>query len=115
LFKQCKVCQHVWDTRQNFVDDPGVTVIGYQANFKDLETGLLFFNHSCKNTIAISADAFSDLYDGPIFEGTKNGTDECPEYCMDKKELRPCPAECECAYVREIIQLFNGAEDLKLV
>ena len=114
LFKKCNACGYAWTTRQAFVDDPGICVIGYQANFKDLETGLLFFNHRCKNTIAISADAFADLYDGPIFEKRKTGTDDCPEYCLDKEELRPCPLECECAYVREIIQLFNGAGNVEL-
>ena len=114
MFKQCNVCGHKWATRLEFVDDPGISVIGYQANFKNLETGLLFFNHTCKNTIALSADVFSDLYDGPIFQKNKAGEDECPEYCLDKEELRPCPVECECAYVREIIQLFKGAENVRL-
>jgi hypothetical protein len=115
MFKECNVCRHVWATCQEFVDDPGVSVIGYQVNFKNLETGLLFFNHTCKNTIAISADAFADLYDGPIFQEAKTETDECPGYCLDKEELRPCPLECECAYVREIIQLFKGAENVRFV
>ncbi len=115
MFKACNTCKHVWATCHEFVADPNVSVIGYQVNFKDLETGLLFFNHSCNNKIAIRADAFADLYNGPIFEETKIGTDECPEYCLDKEDLRPCPVECECAYVREIIQLFKGAENVRLV
>jgi hypothetical protein len=46
-----------------------------------------------------------DLYDGPVFEQRKTGTEQCPEYCLRKEELASCPAKCECAYVREIIQL----------
>ena len=34
-------------------------------------------------------------------------TTECPEFCLHKSELRPCPAKCECAYVREIIQVIK--------
>jgi hypothetical protein len=33
---------------------------------------------------------------------------------LNKEELRPCTAKCECAYIREIIQLFKGAENVKI-
>ena len=114
MFKQCKVCGHKWSTCRDFIADQDIMIVGYQVNFKNLEAGLLYFNHSCKNTITLSADLFVDLYDGPIFSEPKTGTDECPEYCLNKKELRQCRAECECAYVREIIQLFKGAENVKI-
>lgn len=115
MFKQCNVCQHKWLTRDAFIADPDITIIGYQANFDDLEAGHLFFNHSCNNTIVLPTDRFSDLYNGPVFSGPKTGTDECPQYCLKKGELTPCRTECECAYVREIIQLFNRAEQIKFV
>ena len=115
MFKQCTVCRQKWPTRQDFIVDPDIRIVGYQVNFEELKAGLLYFNHSCKNTIALSADLFTDLYDGPIFTEPKTGTEVCPGYCLNQEELRPCQAECECAYVREIVQLFNGAEDIKFV
>ena len=111
MFKQCTVCSHIWETRQAFISDPGVCTIGYQANFKELEAGLLFFNHRCKNTIAVPAAEFVDLYEGPMFEESKAETDDCPGYCLNKDELQPCPAECECAYIRTIIQLIAEAKN----
>ena len=107
MFKECKVCGHKWATRQDFIDDQDVWVVCYQANFKKLTSGLLYFNHTCKNTVALSADLFADLYDGPKFSESKTGSEACPGYCLHKDELRPCPAECECAYIREIVQLFE--------
>jgi len=94
-------------TRQEFISDQNIEIIGYQANFRKLRAGLLYFNHSCKSTLAISADLFADLYTGPIFEERKTGIDSCPGHCLHKKALDHCPAECECAYVREIIQILK--------
>lgn len=109
MFKKCAVCRHIWTTRQDFIADQNVEIIGYQSNFVELEAGLLYFNHSCNSTLAIPVGLFSDLYAGPIFEERKTGTDNCPGYCLHKKELGRCPAECECAYVREIIQILKKA------
>ena len=110
MFKNCNNCDKIWPTRQDFIVDRDITIVGYQANFKNLEAGLLYFNHSCKNTVALPAELFADLYDGPIFTEPKTGTDACPGYCLNKEELRPCGAECECAYIREIMQLFKRRE-----
>ena len=104
IFKECPNCGHKWKTRNDFLADKNVILIGYQAHFNELETGLFQFNHSCGTTFSVMAKDFRDLYDGPIFEDTKTGTRHCPGYCLKKSELAPCPAKCECSYVREIIQ-----------
>jgi hypothetical protein len=36
------------------------------------------------------------------------GTDGCPDHCLSKTNLQSCPAECECNYVREIIQIIKA-------
>lgn len=43
-----------------------------------------------------------------MYEVRKAGTDECPGYCLHEDELKPCDAECECAYAREIVQLVKA-------
>ena len=107
LFKQCTACGHPWRSRESFLWDPDVKLVGYQPRFEALKTGLFLFNHRCGTTIAIQAGEFEDLYHGPIFENRATGTEECPGYCLIKDELRPCPAQCECAFVREIIQIIK--------
>lgn len=105
MFKTCTYCGHAWRSRQVFLADPSVTLVGYQVHFEDLSLGLFLFEHApCKSTFAVVAGQFTDLYNGPVFEGRKTGTDDCPEYCLRKEELRPCPAQCECAYVRQVLQ-----------
>jgi len=107
-FKRCNVCGFLWPTRASLLSDANVQIIGYQVQFEQLLAGLFLFNHSCGETFAFEASYFQDLYDGPIFTESCAGSDVCPEYCLYEDELRPCPAECECAYVREIIQVVKN-------
>jgi hypothetical protein len=103
-FKVCTLCGETWKSREAFLADPCVRVIGYQAHFQDLEAGLFLFNHdACRTTLAIDVSRFTDLRRGPTFTARKTETEDCPGYCLHKGELRPCPAECECAHVRDVL------------
>jgi hypothetical protein len=108
VFKKCPLCGFAWQSRSSFLSDSGIEMIGYQPHFEDLIAGFFLFNHSCDGTLAILVESFEDLYDGPVYEERKTGTDECPEYCLHQEELARCPARCECAFVREIIQVVKS-------
>ena len=107
IFKKCPMCGYAWSTRDDFLRDPALELIGYQVNFEKLTLGFFLFNHSCKATLGIHAGDFSDLYKGPVFHDRATGSKECPGYCLLEHELLPCPARCECAYVREIVQVVK--------
>jgi len=109
MFKVCTMCQHRWEDRNAYLSDPDIVMIGYQVNFENLQLGLFLFNHrSCETTLAIDAAHFADLYDGPVYAQSKAGTDECDERCLHQHDLEPCAGHCECAYVREIIQILRN-------
>jgi hypothetical protein len=104
-FKECS-CGKVWRTRNDLLADPDVELVGYQTNFKDLEAGLFLFNHlapKCETTIAIAAGMFTDLHKGPIFKERRTGSKDCRGYCLKRKSLAGCLAQCECAYVRDVL------------
>jgi hypothetical protein len=105
-FAQCTLCQSAWKTRADFLADPHLKIIGYQVAFTDLAAGFFLFNHSCGTTLARPVAEFQDLYDGPLFASRATGSEECPGYCLRQEDLRGCPAECECASVRAIIQII---------
>jgi hypothetical protein len=107
MFKKCPKCSFQWARRLDFLQDPNLAPIGYQANFKSLAAGIFLFNHDCKGTLAIPAKEFQDLYHGPIFKERATGSPECTEKCLHQADLTPCPAQCECAFVREILQVVN--------
>ncbi len=106
-FKICPVCKHIWKTRNDFLDDPDVRIVGYQVHFEELTGGLFLFNHSEQATMTVRAGEFIDLYNGPMFADRLTGADECPGYCLKECELRPCPNKCDCAFVREMIQIIK--------
>ena len=106
-FKTCTVCGATWRTRDAFLDDPDIIIVGYQPHFKALTEGLFLFNHSCGGTLSIKAVKFTDLYKGQVFQKRLTKTEECPGHCLHERNLNPCPAKCECAFVREVLQVIK--------
>ena len=110
-FRTCSGCQYTWSRRTDFLEDPEVALVGYQVNFDRLEAGHFLFNHlsvTCGSTISVHAQRFVDLYKGPMFEERMRGTKACPGYCLHETELKRCAAKCECAFVREILNLIRN-------
>jgi hypothetical protein len=106
IFKECPMCSAVWKDRDDFIGDNSVVLNGYQTNFEYLEYGLFYFTHEvdgCFSTMAIKADEFYDLNPQQKFTERKTFTEVCPGHCLDKSNLEMCYAECECAYVRDIL------------
>ena len=109
MFKKCSGgCGMSLPTREDFLSDPEIQVVGYQVNFEQLSTGLFLFNHSCMSTIALPVSKFADLYKGEIFTECNRGNAECPGYCLHRANLHSCPARCECSFVREILQTIRN-------
>ncbi len=107
-FKKCPMCEHIWADRIELMSDPNVIITGYMANFEVLDLGIFVFNHTtCNGTFSVKGKYFMDLYEGEIYDSCKIGSDECLGYCLDHNVLKPCSAECECAYVREVIQIIK--------
>jgi hypothetical protein len=111
LFKSCPMCGHRWDHRGALLADPAVEMKGYMANFDHLEMGFFLFNHRvCGTTLSLRASLFTDLYEGPVYAQRRTGTEACPGFCLQSDELSPCPARCECAYVREVVAICHRWE-----
>lgn len=107
-FKTCPFCSTVWTSREKFLRDREIELVGYQVDFEHVALGLFLFNHNtCKTTLAIQARRLKDLYLGPVFKERRAGREECPGYCLRRSELEPCPAECECAWVRGLLQVIR--------
>ena len=107
VFKECLPCFYKWFSRDDFLRDSSIEIIGYQVNFDNLLAGYLLFNHSCGATLALSVRNFNGLYEGPIFQERATGSDDCPGYCLYQDQLDTCSARCECAYVRNIIDIIK--------
>lgn len=107
-FKTCPLCSKIWSSREEFLADDDLDLVGYQVNFDELELGLFLFNHRiCKTTLSIRANLLQGLYTGPVFKERRRGQKDCPGYCLKSTELEGCPAECECAWVRGLLQIIR--------
>ncbi|MFN3134693.1 MAG: hypothetical protein ACK44H_03875 [Candidatus Kryptonium sp.] len=63
MFKKCPMCKNVWETRDEFLNDENLKLIGYQKYMGLYGGGYLLFKHktkSCGTTIAVKATSFSD-------------------------------------------------------
>ncbi len=110
-FKICTTCSQQWETREDFLADPELKLVGYQVAFEDLEGGLFFFSHlskDCGTTLAIPVQKFTGLSDRPILAPRGQCPGNCPDFCLRKESLDPCPMECECVWVREIMQVIRN-------
>ena len=107
-FKVCTCCRTAWPDRSLFLSDQGLHLIGYQVNYIELGAGLFLFNHApCRTTLAVQASQFQDLYTGPMVQERRTGHADCPGYCLREGELAACPAQCECASVRQILEIVS--------
>ena len=107
MFHTCPSCKFVWSTRADFLADAGVELLAYKVSFADLMAGVFLFQHRCKGLVTLHAGEFADLYHGPIFSEPQTGSEDCPGLCLRKEDFRPCPVKCECAFVREVLQIIK--------
>lgn len=110
ILKKCPCCSHTWTSREEFLADPNLKLIGYQVNFKNLEGGLFLFTHTlekCNSTMAIKMGVFRDLYSGGSYKENKALSEGCPRHCLKEKQLDRCDALCECAFARELLPIIR--------
>lgn len=110
-FKACPFCEAKWLNRKDFLNDSSIKLIGYQANFSEIESGLFYFNHlvgNCKTTLALEIRDFSSLYEGKKHQTLLRGSEQCEGYCLERDNLDNCHAGCKAGYARELAQLVKS-------
>ena len=111
-FKMCPKCAYTWKTREDFLEDPSICLIGFQASFEETESGYYLFNHSlrgnpCDTTLAMEVEVFLSLLTRTMFTDIKAKTPICEMHCSNVEDLSICPVECKNAFAREIMQTFS--------
>jgi hypothetical protein len=109
-FKTCPTCDRRWSTRQDFLDDPEVVLVGYQSFIQDAVLGLFLFNHTvCESTMSVHGGRFEDLQQGPIYALRTGRVPRSEgEVCLASEADADCPHECECGYVARVVQALKG-------
>jgi hypothetical protein len=115
-FKICTKCEFTWRDIDDFLKDPAICLVGFQANIEETEPGLYLFNHipvenPCGTTFSMDVETFFSLYKGTMFKDLKFKSPECEGHCTRVEDLSRCPAECKNAVAREIMQAFSKCEN----
>lgn len=116
-FKSCPMCGEKWLTQDDFILDPLLEQMGYQADFIKPDEGLFYFTHkkeACFTTLAVKAREFRNLYSGEIYSQLNKGEEDCRLYCTDINQLGRCGAACKCAYIREIIHIIKERKEAQI-
>jgi hypothetical protein len=97
-----------------FLNDASIRLVGFQASFNPNHRGLYLFNHiapdnRCNTTLAVEVDTFMSLYDGPMYEEIRVGSEVCDGHCATVDDLEQCNAHCRNASARELmLKLFRA-------
>ena len=114
-FKTCPNCGVVWQTLNDFLVDPALEQGGYQINFLDLRGGLFYFTHAvedCGTTMAVPVGQFTSLSKRNFLANRRIEEHEgCSSLCVRRGDLSPCPVECECVWVREVMQVIKERKE----
>lgn len=103
-FKTCD-CGRSWRTRESFLKDGKVKIVGYQPDLVNHKYNHFVFFHrtkECGQFFGIRASDFSDLRDGRCPKELCMGQKDCPGYCTDMLDLRVCSVACRNATDREV-------------
>jgi len=111
-FKICSKCAYTWRVRDDFLRDPSICLVGFQASSKKTESGYYLFNHilegnQCDTTLAVEVEAFLSLHKGTRFTDIKFESPLCEAHCTRVEDLSQCRVECKNAVAREIMQAFS--------
>jgi hypothetical protein len=111
-FKICSKCSYTWRIRDDFLGDPSICLVGFQASFIESESGYYLFNHildgnQCNTTIVVEVEDFLSLHKGTMFTDINFESPLCEAHCTHVEDLSQCQVECKNAAAREIMQAFS--------
>jgi hypothetical protein len=114
-YRKCD-CGKTWKTRDAFLRDKAVKIIGYQPDFINHKYNHFLFQHKIKGCgvfFAVRASDFSDLREKACPNELCFGHDECPQYCTDTFDLRVCSVTCRNASDRSIASKIRSRRILR--
>jgi len=106
-FQKCGSCGQPWTQWSDFILDPDVRLLGFQAVSGLPDANLLVFEHSCGSSISVLAKRLRHLLGDVQPESQLPvlfGTDQCNKYCRFLEILAACDRPCANARDRQLIQ-----------
>jgi hypothetical protein len=108
-FQKCGSCGRRWGLWPDFILDPGVHLIGFQAISGLPDANLLVFDHSCGSSISVLAKRLRHILpdsDQAADLPSLFGTEMCNRYCQFLENLEGCDRPCVNARDRRLILML---------
>ncbi len=109
LFKVCNGCGKRWQTAEQFILDPSLQLVMYQAVFGEVEYGLFVLTHDvpeCQSSISVSVGMFRGLV--PRDHQESGFLDpKCEDRCFSQMDLAPCNVDCSMKWARDVMQCLK--------
>ena len=113
-FRTCGMCRKTWATREDFLEDPGIRLLGLQAVPELADANVLVFEHECGTSVSVLAHKLRDLLaPAEAHDATLPllyGTEACQKLCTNIASRSTCDRPCRNAYDR---RLSTGIADRK--
>jgi hypothetical protein len=103
-YRTCE-CGRAWKTRDDFLRDRKVRIIGYQPDFVNRRYNHFLFQHAmkgCGRYLGVRASDFQDLREKECTGDLCFAKEECPGYCKNTLDLRVCSVNCRNASDRMV-------------
>ena len=108
-FQKCGSCGKAWQHWRDFILDPGVRLLGFQAVSTLPDANLIVFEHRCGSTVSVLAKRLR-----PFFPAIANepplpalfDSESCNHYCRSMENLEICDRPCANARDRHMIHLL---------
>ncbi len=98
-----------WDGWQEFVLDPGIRLLGFQAVESLPDANLIVFEHRCGSSISLLAKRLRHVLP-PTEQETHLpvlfGTETCREHCRLIEDLETCDRQCANSRDRRLVQFL---------
>lgn len=105
-FQTCGSCRERWQEWSDFILDPNIRLLGFQAISGLPDANLLVFEHRCGSSISLLAKRLRHIL--PVAEAAAEmtslfGTGQCNQYCRFLDNLEACDRPCANARDRRLI------------
>ena len=108
MFRKCGACKKVWNSADEFVNDPQLKVLWLQVIPGFPDSNCIIFEHrACGSTVSVLTPKLRYLLPRK-FEYTKDlyGSAECNNHCNTRETMAACEKECVNAQDRELARLL---------
>jgi hypothetical protein len=112
-FRVCRVCGHSWNSWQDFISDPQVSLVGLQSVPWLPEASVLVFNHDRCGGMSVRTSVVRELLGEP--DGSEHETEPCQGCFRDLGDLARCEVPCVVAADRRLtLRVLRSSESSSL-